>query len=513
MLKVLTNRGYRSLGHIFGGGGQDVVTQGELLQGGKDCSASPIYPTAKENMSWIVTSTTLGQRIGGASGKFVEQYDIILCIADTSGGTEAQVGTSFIVQQKNITASTLAILRIGTSITDYVTPKVLADQGFTFSATTVAALAGGTTQQLLLTSTADQKALTITSTLQSATGLVNITSTVADVAIRLASITSSMSTAFTTAKVLSQYHVQHTSAVTDVTGATIIGYDDLKTSTALSKASLTSFRSIIAGTVTPTAGTTDLIGFNFVPTATLNAATVNMYGVNIDFTGVTLTSCNDVYGVKIITKAGVDAAIYATDGTRIVRLCWNAVDAINTNGGIVSTFNAGTAPAPAAGTITAKEYGDGKHHITVLTLAAARVDAVAAAALAIGVQIYELPAGVQFYQVTDVRLAFDNDDSSCDADDPVYGIGSVIGSGAVVVLNATATFMDYFTELTSTNCDGTYGAIAGPVAPTAGFATGAIALNAVGAEKSIFLNCAETWTGTTNITVTGTITLVWDTLE
>jgi len=226
----------------------------------------------------------------------------------------------------------------------------------------------------------------------------------------------------------------------------------------------------------------------------LDGTAVNAYGLYIDMT-VTDTKSNSIYGAYITTVATADAGLY-------------------TDGYIENVKNAGATVAPAAGTITAKEYGDGKHHITVLTLTAARVGSVAAAAKAIGTQIYELPAGVQFYQVTDCRLAFDNDDTSCDTDDPVYGIGTVVGVGAIAVLNATLPAAnDYMPEQTSTNCDGTYGAINGPVVPLAGFATGTIALNAVGAEKSIFLNCAETWTGTTNITATGTITLVWDTLE
>ena len=226
---------------------------------------------------------------------------------------------------------------------------------------------------------------------------------------------------------------------------------------------------------------------------TLNNGSETFTAIEVDASGLTNTSSSSLIGIDVQLPASATAGL-------------------QTNGNILCTKNAGTLVQPAAGTIAAQEFGDGKHHITVLTLAAARVGAVAAAALGIGTQLYELPAGVQFFQVSEINLAFDNDNASCDADDPVYGIGSVVASGAVFALNGTGTFMDYFTEQTSTNCDGTTGATAGPKAPTAGFATG-IGLNASGSEKSIFLNCAETWTGTTNITATGTITLIWDTLR
>jgi hypothetical protein len=245
---------------------------------------------------------------------------------------------------------------------------------------------------------------------------------------------------------------------------------------------------------------------------TLDHASATYAGVYVDASGMTNTSSATAYGVHSLVGSTADAAVFASDGTQTAALS-DGTNSITANDAIVSSLNTDTTlPAPAAGTITAREFGDGAHHVTVLTLTAARIGAVAGAALGIGTQIYELPAGVQFFHVSDINIAFDNDDASCDADDPVYGIGSVVASGAVGVLNGNALFMDYHTEQTSTNCDGTTGAVSGPLAVTAGIGTG-IALNAPGSTKSIYFNCAETWSGTTNITATGTITLVWDTLR
>src|SRR3990167_9435078 len=76
--------------------------------------------------------------------------------------------------------------------------------------------------------------------------------------------------------------------------------------------------------------------------------------------------------------------------------------------------------------VTAKHYGDGRNWVTVLTFSGLTVGTVAAAAKAIGVLVFTLPAGAQVIEQVYHSVAFDNADGSCDADDPVVGIGSVI---------------------------------------------------------------------------------------
>lgn len=112
----------------------NTITEGELLQGAIDCSASPNYPAAKKDMSWYVS---VAGKIGGASGDAVEAGDVVICIADTQGGTKAAVGTSFTIMQKNMIPSTVDVLRVGTNNTDFVTAKTLADQALTFGAATM----------------------------------------------------------------------------------------------------------------------------------------------------------------------------------------------------------------------------------------------------------------------------------------------------------------------------------------------------------------------------------------
>jgi len=59
-----------------------------------DCSASPNYPEALVGDQYIVSVAGL---IGGASGKAVYVGDLVYCITNNAGGTEASVGTSWAV--------------------------------------------------------------------------------------------------------------------------------------------------------------------------------------------------------------------------------------------------------------------------------------------------------------------------------------------------------------------------------------------------------------------------------
>lgn len=58
-----------------------------------DCSANPNYPASDAGMIYKVS---VAGRIGGASGKVVFENDLILCITDSVGGSEASHGTKFI---------------------------------------------------------------------------------------------------------------------------------------------------------------------------------------------------------------------------------------------------------------------------------------------------------------------------------------------------------------------------------------------------------------------------------
>lgn len=157
--------------------------------------------------------------------------------------------------------------------------------------------------------------------------------------------------------------------------------------------------------------------------------------------------------------------------------------------------------------LSVTEEGDAILHKTILTLTDFAVgSAVGAADLAFGALLYTLPAGAQLMDITYMSVALTGTVTIV-ADTPDFGIGSVVGSGAVALLGGTATFEDYITGQTS-------GAISGAntttvmLGATAGIHTG-IALNVAASAKTLYLNCADGWAGAGDVTATGVIHIVW----
>jgi len=231
-------------------------------------------------------------------------------------------------------------------------------------------------------------------------------------------------------------------------------------------------------------------------TATINDSAANFTALNLDMSAMTLTSTGTVYGLNITTMVGFTAAI-------------------NTNGYISNTMNAGTL---VAATVTAVEYGDGKHHVTVLTLTNFIIGPLASAAaskvLIPITALYTFPAGAHILEASYANVGL-----TCDgtAVTPDVGLGSVAGDGsAFATLNLATigiTVEDTLTgyAIADTN---THALVAsGPITPTAGALAG-IALNNASSAKTIYLNAAAAWNAnnTSNLTATGTVIIVWDTL-
>lgn len=173
--------------------------------------------------------------------------------------------------------------------------------------------------------------------------------------------------------------------------------------------------------------------------------------------------------------------------------------------GLVRTAsNIGT---PGTG-VTAFEYGDGKSHVTVLSMTSQAVDPpTAAAAEAHGHLLYTFPAGAHLHEVTYMDIALQGG-GTVDTDTPDVGIGSVIASGAQALLSGVgATSEDYITGQTATNCSGT-ATVVGPVGAVAGVLTG-ISLNTASDAKTVHLNYADTWAGADTLAATGTVVLKW----
>lgn len=160
-------------------------------------------------------------------------------------------------------------------------------------------------------------------------------------------------------------------------------------------------------------------------------------------------------------------------------------------------------------TVTIAESGDGRDITSVLTLTNFVVGALnGAVSLGLGNIVAAFPAGAHVELAYYASLSLT---AASTAKTPKTGLGSVIASGAVVVLNGTPTFMDRMTEQTVFATAAGGGAVgAAMTAPTAGALTG-IALNGATAVKNVFLNAAIDWAAgnTGNLTATGTITIHW----
>jgi len=138
--------------------------------------------------------------------------------------------------------------------------------------------------------------------------------------------------------------------------------------------------------------------------------------------------------------------------------------------------------------VTPKHYSvDGKHFITKLTVNG--VLPAVTGSIGVGLLAFTFPAGVHSVKVARIKLALQQADGLITADTPEIGLGSVIASGAVAVLNGTAGFDDILTEQTMTDCDGTETDVT-LVMPTAGQI-----VNEAAGVKAVYINAADAWAG------------------
>lgn len=145
--KVLTSKNFSDLGvdenepltGLFDEIISRLVSLGSAVQTGiktpvgLSCAGNPNYPASEEGDSYKVTAPG---RIGGSSGIAVEIGDMIVCTADSPGGTQATAGANFFVLQTNVDQATESIpgfakiatdaqAAAGTDDTTIVTPKKL----------------------------------------------------------------------------------------------------------------------------------------------------------------------------------------------------------------------------------------------------------------------------------------------------------------------------------------------------------------------------------------------------
>jgi hypothetical protein len=111
-----------------------LVSSGMTIKGATDASTNPNYPVAIVGDAYHIS---VAGKIGGASGEVVEAGDVVLCITDSAGGTQAAVGAEWIILQANADQATEVIIGLariataaevttGTNDDAYITPLKLA---------------------------------------------------------------------------------------------------------------------------------------------------------------------------------------------------------------------------------------------------------------------------------------------------------------------------------------------------------------------------------------------------
>ena len=146
---------------------------------------------------------------------------------------------------------------------------------------------------------------------------------------------------------------------------------------------------------------------------------------------------------------------------------------------------------------------DGVNFHTILTIALTGVVTGDNANLALGTLIYTLPAGPCVINSAAMSIAMTHDETTAQV--PDTGLGTVIGTGAVVVLGGTATFEDIISGVAMGDMAGTAKEFIGSTSKTI----------LTAAAHTIHLNYAVAWADVTTATcsIAGTVGLNWTNLQ
>ncbi len=159
-----------------------------------------------------------------------------------------------------------------------------------------------------------------------------------------------------------------------------------------------------------------------------------------------------------------------------------------------------------AGTgVTAVEYGDGKQHTTILTIASTLPSIAGGANLSVGKLIYTLPAGAIIIDKATMSVGLTQSQGHVNADTPDMGIGTVIAAGANALCSDTSGAENILTGQTVNNCTGT--------AEIKTVADQILVIESSGAH-TVYLNVCDGWaaSGDTALGVAGTVVLHWQLL-
>lgn len=255
----------------------------------------------------------------------------------------------------------------------------------------------------------------------------------------------------------------------------------------LSGTNLKAGKDAVAGTVTIFPATTAL-------GKTVLSAADNAGNTQTDIT----TALQAGARTYTVPDAGGSASFAMTLGTQTIGGIKTFSSAVKTSVN-VGTANTGT---------TAVEYGDGYLHTSVLTVNTTLPAITGGAAQAVGKLLYTLPAGAEIINSSYFSLAITQTQAHINADTPVVGLGTVIGTGAVADLTTPATFQNISVGKAAANCTGT-ATVQTALATASPFAI--VVAASGGAAHTIHANAAATWaaSGDTGALLVGTVVLVW----
>lgn len=174
-------------------------------------------------------------------------------------------------------------------------------------------------------------------------------------------------------------------------------------------------------------------------------------------------------------------------------------------GGCIIVSDAANVGTPGT-FVTAAEYGDAFNHTTILTFGAGAVLPSVTGSLGVGKLIYTLPAGAQIIKSS--RMSVGIQATTTTSMTPTVGVGTVVASGAVVVLSGTATFQNINVgkAAADTNNTATVQTVKATSSPFE-------LVTETGGTKSIYFNAACAWTGTEpGMALSGTVAIDWKTL-
>jgi hypothetical protein len=193
-----------------------------------NCSANPNYPSALKGDTYICT---VAGKVGGASGTSVDIGDWIVCKADNAGGTQASVGTSWYVVERNIVGPLLASNNLSDVASASTALSNLGGQPLSTSLTNLAGMTvTGTNKIPLVTSTGTWSNTAMSSIGQNILGAATAAGVQAQAGVVIGTNVQAFSAQLTSAAAVGDGIVAHTAANT-FTPRTITGTTNVITVT------------------------------------------------------------------------------------------------------------------------------------------------------------------------------------------------------------------------------------------------------------------------------------------